>query len=90
MSVLSEWQSEKALFPAFFLSRDQMWILWGKKKEQRSVWKVRVVDMLRPQLPTVCYLLEWDNTPLSTHSSPACALALHIQLVMTSKGHLTA
>lgn len=50
-----------------------MWMLWGENKEQRSVWIVKTVDVLRPQLPTACHLLEWHNTSLSIHLSCLCS-----------------
>lgn len=53
------------------------------------MWKVRVVDALTPQLPVVC-LPARIGKHSSVHLSAVFALALRIQLVMTSKGHLMA
>lgn len=53
------------------------------------MWKIRVVDALTPQLPAVCSPAE-IGYHISVHLSAVFDLALHIQLGVTSSGHLTA
>lgn len=58
----------------------------GKKKQSRDVCVKSGLWMCSGHSCPLECLLEWDNTSLRIHLSPACALALHTQLVMTSKG----